>query len=114
MILKTSNDQDIISEAKIKRNSHFQFISRVFEGLNITQNWTGDALFLEDDHYVSPDILHVLRLLRKMADRKPNVHFLSVGNYLEASGSFDVRMIVRNSTGVCGILQVMKTHIHNH
>lgn len=32
----------------------------VFDGLNITRDYNGPVVFLEEDHYVSPDFYHVL------------------------------------------------------
>ena len=53
---------------------------RVFDELSVTQSWDGDVLFLEDDHYLAPDALHVLRLLRQAAGRY-KAKFLSVCNF---------------------------------
>lgn len=31
--------------------------------LNVTKDYTGPVLFLEEDYYVSPDFYHMLKLL---------------------------------------------------
>ena len=57
---------------------------RVFEEMKVTKNdWSGDVLFLEDDNYVAPDILHMLRLLRQKANMS-KYSILNVGNFLKA------------------------------
>jgi hypothetical protein len=35
----------------------------VFDGLNITKGYNGPVVFLEEDHYTSPDFYHVLKTL---------------------------------------------------
>ena len=35
----------------------------VFDSLNITRNYNGPVLFLEEDHFVAPDFYHMLHLL---------------------------------------------------
>ncbi|XP_071521141.1 alpha-1,6-mannosyl-glycoprotein 2-beta-N-acetylglucosaminyltransferase-like isoform X2 [Panulirus ornatus] len=62
-------------------------IHRVFEGLRITRtNYTGHVVFLEEDHYVSPDLLHALALLqRSRATLCPACQVLALGNYNKLS-----------------------------
>jgi hypothetical protein len=60
-------------------NYSVPWLRRVFDELNITRNWSGVALFLEDDHYVAPDILHVLEQLKQLAVSAKG-RFLSVAN----------------------------------
>ena len=57
--------------------------NRVFDELSVTQSWDGDVLFLEDDHYLAPDALHILRLLRQATGRY-DAKFLSLGNFNKA------------------------------
>lgn len=58
-------------------------IHRVFEGLRVTQNnYKGHVVFLEEDHYVSPDILHVLSLMQRLRPTLcPSCKVLALGNY---------------------------------
>ncbi|XP_046658270.1 alpha-1,6-mannosyl-glycoprotein 2-beta-N-acetylglucosaminyltransferase-like [Homalodisca vitripennis] len=42
-------------------------INRVFDQLRVTDNFNGFVLFLEEDYYVAPDILHTLRLMVNFA-----------------------------------------------
>ena len=36
-------------------------MNTIFDKLNTTKNHNGPFIFLEEDHYVSPDLLHVLK-----------------------------------------------------
>ncbi|XP_069940913.1 uncharacterized protein [Cherax quadricarinatus] len=58
-------------------------IHRVFEGVNVTRvNYTGTVVFLEEDHYLLPDLLHVLRLLQQhRASSCSGCQVLTLGNY---------------------------------
>lgn len=61
-------------------------IHRVFEGLRVTRNHTGHVVFLEEDHYVSPDLLHVLDILRRQRSTFcPTCQVLALGNYNKMS-----------------------------
>ncbi|XP_063600788.1 alpha-1,6-mannosyl-glycoprotein 2-beta-N-acetylglucosaminyltransferase-like [Penaeus indicus] len=61
-------------------------IHRVFEGLHVTRNYTGHVVFLEEDHYVSPDLLHVLNILRRQRNALcPTCQVLALGNYNKMS-----------------------------
>ncbi|XP_042229134.1 alpha-1,6-mannosyl-glycoprotein 2-beta-N-acetylglucosaminyltransferase-like isoform X2 [Homarus americanus] len=64
-------------------------IHRVFEGLEITKtNYTGHVVFLEDDHYVLPDLLHVLGLMKHIRHSScDNCQVLSLGNYNKMSAA---------------------------
>lgn len=58
--------------------------NKVFNGLNITRNYTGLVLFLEEDHYVAPDFIYMLQYLQKA--QQSSCHFcsvLSLGTYLK-------------------------------
>uniref|UniRef100_A0A6A7FY52 Alpha-1,6-mannosyl-glycoprotein 2-beta-N-acetylglucosaminyltransferase n=1 Tax=Hirondellea gigas TaxID=1518452 RepID=A0A6A7FY52_9CRUS len=56
-------------------------LHRVFEELDVTKGFTGDVLFLEDDYYVAPDVLYVVRMLRASPQSKDSL-IISVGNFL--------------------------------
>ncbi|XP_015116266.1 alpha-1,6-mannosyl-glycoprotein 2-beta-N-acetylglucosaminyltransferase [Diachasma alloeum] len=73
-------------EAKFTQTKHHWWwkANRVFDQLTVTRNHTGMVLFLEEDHYVAEDFLHVLRLMEhtcKHACERCNV--LSLGTYLK-------------------------------
>lgn len=36
------------------------------DGLHITKKQVGPVLLLEEDHYVAPDFLHVLRMMENL------------------------------------------------
>jgi N-acetylglucosaminyltransferase II (MGAT2) len=44
-------------------------INHVFDHLRITRYFSGLVLTLEEDHYVAPDILHVLRQMYRLRQR---------------------------------------------
>ncbi|XP_076651396.1 alpha-1,6-mannosyl-glycoprotein 2-beta-N-acetylglucosaminyltransferase isoform X1 [Halictus rubicundus] len=78
-------------EAKFTQTKHHWWwkANRVFDQLSITRNHTGMVLFLEEDHYVAEDFLHVLRLMErtcKHSCEKCNV--LSLGTYLKTYNYF--------------------------
>lgn len=52
-------------EAQYTQTKHHWWwkANHVFHGINLTQDFTGLFLFLEEDHYVSEDFLHVLKLM---------------------------------------------------
>ena len=37
--------------------------NRLFHGLAVTRHFAGSVVFLEEDHYVAADFLHVLALM---------------------------------------------------
>ncbi|XP_071534649.1 uncharacterized protein [Panulirus ornatus] len=62
-------------------------INRVFEGLRMMQQSTGWVVFLEEDHYVAPDLLHVLRLLlHEKSFLCHHCQVISLGNYRKVKG----------------------------
>ncbi|KAA0201828.1 hypothetical protein HAZT_HAZT001856 [Hyalella azteca] len=71
---------------------------RVFDELNITRNWTGVALFLEDDHYVAPDFLHVLEQLKQLAVSAQG-RFLSLANLEKSNINNDRNFAYRATPG---------------
>ncbi|XP_068214736.1 alpha-1,6-mannosyl-glycoprotein 2-beta-N-acetylglucosaminyltransferase-like [Palaemon carinicauda] len=57
-------------------------IYRVFEDLRISRYWDGWIIFLEEDHYVAPDILHVLNTLVLLRGSFcPHCRVICLGNY---------------------------------
>ena len=58
---------------------------RVFDQLEYTRNHSGLFLFLEEDHYMVPDFLHVLKLMSDARPQRcPTCNILSLGTYLKA------------------------------
>lgn len=73
-------------EAKFTQTKHHWWwkANRLFDQLNITRNHTGMVLFLEEDHYVAEDFLHVLKLLEYTCLRREQLcDVLSLGTYVK-------------------------------
>lgn len=98
-------------EAKFTQTKHHWWwkANRVFDQLLVTRNHTGMVLFLEEDHYVAEDFLHVLRLMErtcKLSCERCNV--LSLGTYLKTYNYFtDFSRKVRTSPY---LLRTFATH----
>ncbi|KAL7643071.1 UNVERIFIED_CONTAM: hypothetical protein RMT77_006361 [Armadillidium vulgare] len=55
---------------------------QIFDKIRVLKEYPSPVLFLEEDHYVFPDILHVLRLLVEESNRKfPSANVFCLGNY---------------------------------
>lgn len=73
-------------EAKFTQTKHHWWwkANRVFNELEVTRNHTGLVLFLEEDHYVAEDFLHVLRQMQIACSTScPQCNILSLGTYLK-------------------------------
>ncbi|XP_022831918.1 alpha-1,6-mannosyl-glycoprotein 2-beta-N-acetylglucosaminyltransferase isoform X3 [Spodoptera litura] len=73
-------------EAKYTQTKHHWWwkANRIFNQLQSTTGHTGYVLFLEEDHYVAEDFLHILSLLKSTADKScPQCEMLSLGTYLK-------------------------------
>ncbi|XP_030748348.1 alpha-1,6-mannosyl-glycoprotein 2-beta-N-acetylglucosaminyltransferase isoform X1 [Sitophilus oryzae] len=73
-------------EAKFTQTKHHWWwkVNRVFNQLEVTRNHTGLVLFLEEDHYVAEDFIHILRLMeRTCKDACRHCNILSLGTYLK-------------------------------
>lgn len=73
-------------EAKFTQTKHHWWwkANRVFDQLEVTRNHTGPVLFLEEDHFVAEDFIHVLRLMQKTClTNCPHCNILSLGTYLK-------------------------------
>ncbi|KAI5632848.1 n-acetylglucosaminyltransferase II (MGAT2) domain-containing protein [Phthorimaea operculella] len=58
--------------------------NRIFNQLQATIGHTGMVLFLEEDHYVAEDFIHMMNLLRSTADKTcPQCEILCLGTYLK-------------------------------
>lgn len=88
-------------EAKFTQTKHHWWwkANRVFDQLSITRNHTGIVLFLEEDHYVAEDFLHVLRLMERTCKHScKRCNVLSLGTYLKTYNYFaDFSRKVRDS-----------------
>lgn len=73
-------------EAKFTQTKHHWWwkANRVFDQLTVTKNHIGMVLFLEEDHYVAEDFLHVLRLMERTCKHScERCNVLSLGTYLK-------------------------------
>ncbi|XP_055304055.1 alpha-1,6-mannosyl-glycoprotein 2-beta-N-acetylglucosaminyltransferase isoform X2 [Sitodiplosis mosellana] len=73
-------------EAKFTQTKHHWWwkANRVFDQLDVTRHHTGLVLFLEEDHYVAEDFLHLLALMQKRANELcTKCNILSLGTYLK-------------------------------
>nr|XP_045615364.1 alpha-1,6-mannosyl-glycoprotein 2-beta-N-acetylglucosaminyltransferase-like [Procambarus clarkii] len=62
-------------------------LRRVFEELRATREAAGWVVFLEEDHYLAPDLLHVLH--RLLEDKEHLCHYcqvIALGNYKRVNG----------------------------
>ncbi|CAH0388414.1 unnamed protein product [Bemisia tabaci] len=79
-------------EAKFTQTKHHWWwkANRVFNQLEITRNHTGLVLFLEEDHYLAEDFIHVLGLMEKTARVTcPQCNIFSLGTYLKTYTYYD-------------------------
>ncbi|VVC87648.1 unnamed protein product [Leptidea sinapis] len=73
-------------EAKYTQTKHHWWwkANRIFNQLQSTAGHNGMVVFLEEDHYVAEDFIHMLGLLRTTADRTcPQCEILCLGTYLK-------------------------------
>ncbi|XP_069701415.1 alpha-1,6-mannosyl-glycoprotein 2-beta-N-acetylglucosaminyltransferase isoform X2 [Periplaneta americana] len=73
-------------EAKFTQTKHHWWwkANRVFNQLEVTRNHTGMVLFLEEDHFVAEDFIHVLRLMERTCHTScDRCNILSLGTYLK-------------------------------
>lgn len=73
-------------EAKYTQTKHHWWwkANRIFNQLQCTIGHTGMVVFLEEDHYVAEDFIHMLYLLRSTADKTcPLCEILCLGTYLK-------------------------------
>lgn len=78
-------------EAKFTQTKHHWWwkANRVFDQLDVTRHHTGLVLFLEEDHYVAEDFLHLLALMeRRAAELCTKCNILSLGTYLKTFNYF--------------------------
>ncbi|PAA73552.1 hypothetical protein BOX15_Mlig004091g1 [Macrostomum lignano] len=71
-------------ESKYTQTKHHWLykMNRLFERSPVLANFTGQFVFLEEDHYVVEDLLHMLRLMvAARKDLSQNVEILTLGTY---------------------------------
>nr|XP_046489516.1 alpha-1,6-mannosyl-glycoprotein 2-beta-N-acetylglucosaminyltransferase isoform X4 [Neodiprion pinetum] len=92
-------------EAKFTQTKHHWWwkANRVFDQLTVTKNHVGMVLFLEEDHYVAEDFLHVLRLMERTCKHScERCNILSLGTYLK---TYNYYADNKKFLGVNGVLQ---------
>ncbi|XP_051833861.1 alpha-1,6-mannosyl-glycoprotein 2-beta-N-acetylglucosaminyltransferase [Antechinus flavipes] len=71
-------------EAKFSQTKHHWWwkLHFVWERVKILHNYAGLIVFLEEDHYLSPDFFHVLKKMWKLKPQEcPECDVLSLGSY---------------------------------
>jgi len=70
-------------EAKFTQTKHHWWwkANTIFDKLNATAGFTGLVMFLEEDHYVAEDFIHVLKMLEE--ENKNQANILCLGTYLK-------------------------------
>jgi alpha-1,6-mannosyl-glycoprotein beta-1,2-N-acetylglucosaminyltransferase len=71
-------------EAKITAVKHHWWwkVNMVFDGMQATRDFTGYVVFLEEDHYLSPDFLYMTERLIAMKEEKcAECDFINLGMY---------------------------------
>jgi len=72
-------------EARFTQTKHHWWwkANHIFHTLEVTQHFTGAVLFLEEDHYVAEDFLHILSMMQHEQEKKfKEVDILCLGTYL--------------------------------
>ncbi len=63
-------------------------INTVFDHLHVTSNFNGYVFFLEEDHYVSPDFVHVAKkLIALKREKYQDCEFVNLGTYRKENGA---------------------------
>lgn len=76
---KTFHYRDFFS-----KNLYWICFGRVFDDLWVLRNHSGLVLFLEEDHYVAEDFLHMLMLYNEALPQAcPKCSIITLGNYLK-------------------------------
>lgn len=73
-------------EAKFTQTKHHWWwkANRVFNQLEVTRNFPGLVLFIEEDHFLAEDFLHTLSIMQKTARQTcSQCNILSLGTYLK-------------------------------
>jgi len=95
-------------EAKFTQTKHHWWwkANRIFDQLRVTRNHNGLVLFLEEDHYVSEDFLHVLKLVEVERGRKySNCDIICLGTYLKSYNyNRNHKSVAKHNAGVPGFV----------
>ena len=73
-------------EAAITQTKHHWWwkMNHVFDGINVLKEHPGPFIFLEEDHFVVEDFLHVFQKLVKIWETEtPEAKMITLGNYLK-------------------------------
>lgn len=83
-------------ESKFTQIKHHWWwkMNYVFNKVEVTATFEGLVVFLEEDHYVSEDFIHMLRLMDDKCRNIPDCRFLGLGSHEELRG-------FKNTDGVC-------------
>ncbi len=85
-------------------------VNTVFDNLRVTTNFNGYVFFLEEDHYLSPDFIHVAkRLVALKREKCGDCDFVNMGTYAMKS-SFEA-MANQVRAGTLYIVVVMAFEI---
>jgi len=72
-------------EPKYSQTKHHWWwkANHIFHNIDVLKQFTGHVVFLEEDHYVAPDFMLLLDMMKYHQDNKhKNVDILSLGTYL--------------------------------
>ena len=53
-------------------------LHRVFDNLEVTRNFTGQVLLLEEDYYVAPDIITTLQMMQTLKKKSVPLYISSL------------------------------------
>ena len=86
-------------------------VNTVFDHLQVTSQFNGYVFFLEEDHYVSPDFVHVAKKLITLKENQcQDCDFINMGTYQKISMS-------QTNNQVCstiGYTQVLNSYTLTH
>ncbi|XP_065165556.1 alpha-1,6-mannosyl-glycoprotein 2-beta-N-acetylglucosaminyltransferase isoform X1 [Atheta coriaria] len=85
-------------EAKFTQTKHHWWwkANRVFNQLDVTHNHSGLVVFLEEDHYVAEDFIHVLKLMERTCQTScRHCNILSLGTYLKTYNYYGKKEVMR-------------------
>lgn len=74
-------------EAKFTQTKHHWWwkINHIMDRVRMTKDHQGPFIFLEEDHYVSPDLIHVLKLMQKKRQTDcSQCNLLCMGTYVKS------------------------------